>query len=280
MKKLLAFLCASLLSASGFALPLGNPWEASLMFTGIFWDSYSSNPCDPCFNWYDGWSLRAGFYGDYVFNHHMEVDRNEANPSIRETELFTNAGYVAFNMWNKGDIFAAFGATQIDIETPGSSFGGANRLVRVETETGFSWSIGARGTIWELGNFGFGAEAQYFATCPDINYVKDGASAPVYISNNTLKYREWQAGIGAAYFIHISSCSTAVIPYLGVKWGHTWIKMHDLQAAGFTFYNLANERNFGYAFGVSILACNRACVTAEVRFIDEKALYVNGQFRF
>jgi len=47
-----------------------------------------------------------------------------------------------------------------------------------------------------------------------------------------------------------------------------------------TFFNLRSERNFGYAFGLTLLGCNKTSVTVEARFIDEKALYVNGQFRF
>ena len=282
MKKLVAPLLTLLISSSAYALPIGNPWEASLMYNGVFWEGHCADYRDPCINWCDGLSVRLGFYGDYVFNRHMEVSRHEGHASIHDTEIWTNAGYVAFNMWDRFDIFATLGTTQLQIFTPQSAFStNSNVFIRVETETDFSWSLGMRGTIWECGCFALGGEAQYFQTRPDINFTQLEAKDPLYSDKGEkLKFKEWQIGLGAAYRINITSCVTAVIPYLGVKWGHTWIDMDDKLIAGGHLFDLRNERDFGYAFGLTLLGCNKTSITVETRFIDEKALYVNGQFRF
>ncbi len=68
--------CSLCLLSSGavYALPVGNPAEASLLTNGIFFSpGVNCNPCDPCFSWFDIWSLKLGFYGDYVFNRHLKI---------------------------------------------------------------------------------------------------------------------------------------------------------------------------------------------------------------
>jgi len=286
MKKIAAVFMGLVLSASAYALPIGNPWEASIMSDGVFWEGHCADYCDPCVNWCDAWSVRIGFYGDYVYNHHMELDRHGNRASIHETQIWTNAAYLALNLYDRFDVFGTLGTSHFEINTPKKSFGAVNNdYATVETETDFSWSIGLRGTIWECGNFGVGGEAQYFRSCPDINYVKEENNEPRYRRDDPFKYHEWQIGFGAAYRINIASCATALIPYMGVKWGRAWVDMNDIvvvvtNGEALTFFNLRSERNFGYAFGLTLLGCNKTSVTVEARFIDEKALYVNGQFRF
>ena len=280
MKKLPATLLTILISGSAFALPIGNPWEASIMCDGIFREGYYADCRDPSINWCDAWSIRVGFYGDYVFNLHMKVDGNE-NPTIHDTEIYTNAAYLAFNLWDRIDLFGTLGASHLYITTPRQPFVVVtnNKWFLIETETDFSWSIGLRGTIWECGCFALGGETQYFQTRPDINFVRAEDSDSEYI-NEILKYSEWQIGIGAAYRINIASCSTALIPYLGVKWNRAWIDMGDFSFIFTRFLDLKKDRNFGYSVGVTLLGCNKGSVTVEGRFVNEKAVYVNGQFRF
>lgn len=276
MKKIAAALASLFLMGGLCALPIGNPSEASLLCDGVF----MQGECDI-------WSIRAGFYGDYVYNDHMEVDRHGNHGSIHDTKIWTNAGYLAFNLYDRLDIFATLGASHLNIHTPRVVFGGSglNNYVTIETDTDFSWSLGLRTTLWQCNCLGVGVEAQYFRACPQINYVKREGLDPVYPSNEHMKYQAWQVGIGASYRINIASCATALIPYLGIKVAQAWGDMGKFQSTlnsdtTFTFYDLRNERNVGYAFGLTLLGCNRSSVTVEARFVDEKALYVNGQLRF
>lgn len=81
MKKLLktAFMSALICSAGTLqALPIGNPAEPGLLIDGTMWEGISSmDPCDPCATWLDAISLRAGFYGDYVFDRILKNDTSK-----------------------------------------------------------------------------------------------------------------------------------------------------------------------------------------------------------
>jgi len=274
MKKLAATLLTFLISGSAFALPIGNPWEASIMCDGICWEGNCGDYCDPCLSLCDAWSFRFGFYGDYVFNHDMNCDTCEGKPTIHDVEFYTNAGYLAFNLWDRVDLFATLGATRIYIETNlGFIRPGDNARDFLETDTSFSWSVGGRGTIWECGCLGVGIEGQYFRSKPDINFVREENNSSVYMNGEKLKYHEWQVGLGAAYRINIAYCSTALIPYIGIKWNRAWLEDIDQD-------DFKSNRYFGYAIGATLLGCNKGSITVEGRFLNEKAVYVNGQVRF
>ena len=282
MKKLVFTMLTLLTGGMVYALPVGNPADASLLCDGIFWEG---NCCrDPCdLAWCDSWSIRLGFYGDYVFNRHMQVDTIEDQSDIETTKLNTNAAFVAFNLYNRFDLFGTFGATNVYIQTPQRSFGtNTDIMAEVSTETDFSWSIGARATAWECGCFTLGFEAQYFSTRPDIDFYKAETNVPFYFSDNVImKYREWQVGGGIAYSIDIVPCSTAFVPYISVKWSRSQIKMDKAAGpAGQTLFNLESEKDWGYAVGFSIVGCNKWSFTLEGRFSDEKAAYLNSQLRF
>ncbi len=285
MIKKLAFLFTLLISGTAFALPLGNPWEASLMREGVFCEGHGGcyDYCDPCMSWCDAWSIRIGFYGDYVFDTRMEITSTPGDPNIHESELYTNAGFIAVNFWDRFDIFATLGATQLEAIANARAFGASiNTYVTLLTDTGFSWSIGGRATIFECGCFGFGLEAQYFRTNPNINFTKLENIAPLYHNGAEIRYHEWQVGLGAAYRINIASCATALVPYMGIKVSHAYSKTDTIASllGGTTVIEAETDPYFGYAVGVTLLGCEKSTVTVEARFLNEKAVHVNGQIRF
>ena len=277
MKKLFMTMLSVLACGAVYALPVGNPADASLLCDGLFWEGHCGDPCDPCLTWCDAWSFRIGFYGDYVWNRHMEVD--DHGPDIEQTELFTNAGFIAFNLYDRVDIFGTLGATNIFIDTNATAFhGGIDDRLEIETETHFSWSVGGRATLWECGCTSLGVEGQYFYTKPDVTRVTQAATASVYPGNHQVqaKYREWQVGVGIAHRINM------LVPYIAVKWASSQLIFdHAIPGIGTVVLdNLESKKYFGYAVGVSLVDCEKASLTVEGRFADEKALYVNGQIRF
>ena len=280
MKKLFTTILSVLACSAAFALPVGNPADASLLCDGLIWEGHCGDPCDPCLTWCDSWAVRIGFYGDYVFNRHMEVDHNsrDQQPDIEHTEIYTNAGLIALNMWDRFDVFATLGATNFFVDTNALAFDGSNGYrYEIETETAFSWSSGARATIWECGCTSFGAEAQYFYTKPDVSRVTMGATSSAYVDNQIdAKYHEWQIGIGVAHRINF------LVPYLAVKWSHAQMDFDDAIVAtpSSRLWDLESKKYWGYAVGVSLIDCEKASLTVEGRFADEKAVHVNGQIRF
>lgn len=297
MKKLCVTVLTFLTCGMLYALPVGNPSDASLLTNGLFWEGLCPEPCDPCVPWHDAVSFRLGFYGDYVFNRHLELD-TDRDAVIEDAEIFTNAAYLALNFYERFDIFSTLGVSNLFIDTSSTAFIiSFDALVEsdefgrtvIESSSDFSWSIGARATLWELGCTSLGAEAQYFYMKPNIRRVTVNASTQtgiisLYNDFFDAKYREWQFGLGISHRFH------SFIPYLAVKWSRAKLSFDNIQFtienflpredAIFQLYNLKSQKSFGWAIGCSLVDFEKVSLTVEGRFADEKALHVNGQLRF
>jgi major outer membrane protein len=274
-----------------YALPVGNPAEPSLYQKGVFFPTVIYNPCDPCFRWFDAWALRLGYYGDFVFNRNLKI-RGEGlgqGYTMQKTTLTTNAGYIALSLADKLDIFGTLGESALSITTSEFSwFILGDSEGRLNWETRFSWSAGARATLFSYKGWSLGAEGQYFQTEPHLtNYVSyfDGRFN-YFNENNKMKYQEWQVGAGIAYTLRMCSSGVAIVPYGAAK--ASWCRLHTnnfqfIKTATedlFTIFNLKDNKKWGFALGATMTFFDRAGITAEGRWGDEKALYINGQFRF
>ena len=266
------------------ALPVGNPSDSSLLCDGWIWEGKCPDPNDPCLTWCDAFSFRLGFYGDYVFNRHLQLDRNckGGRGEIEHTEIYTNAAYLAGNFWDRYDVFATLGATNLLLNTNARTFAlrsTPSGCLTIETNTNFSWSVGIRGRIWECGCTTFGGEAQFFQTNPHITRVTHACEATIYPNDCVdAKYREWQLGVGISHRIN------CFIPYLALKWSSVKFNMDEARLddryPGFQLHDLSNSKEWGFALGLTLIDCEKASATVEGRFGDEKAVHVNGQLRF
>ncbi len=286
MKKLFVTMLSIMACGAAYALPVGNPADASLLTDGLVWEGFCGDPCDPCLSWCDAWSFRFGFYGDYVFNRHLQVDEGDDDDdgrNIEHTRIFTNAGYLALNFWDRFDVFGTLGVSNFCIDTNARTFGviGTGARFEIESSSTFSWSVGARATLWECGCTTLGIEGQYFQFRPDIKRVTRASTLSVYPDHNIdSRYHEWQVGLGLAHRINI------FVPYVAVKWSRARLNFNDATVLFPTtviadFINgLENRKSWGYAVGVSLIDCEKASLCVEGRWADEKAVYVNGQIRF
>jgi major outer membrane protein len=285
MKKLIIAMLTILSCGAAYALPIGNPSDASLLCDGLFLEGNSGDPSDPCLSWCDAFSIRVGYYGDYVFNRNLQIDSNTFSANIEKTRLQTNAGYLAANFWDRFDVFSTLGTTTFMLDTNVSAFGPpslttAGPDLYLESNSHFSWSLGVRGTLWECGCTSLGMEAQYFFSHPTIDLVAIPSASIYPGSTLDLKYREWQIGAGISHRISF------FVPYVAVKWSRAHVNFDN---ATFTFngvtgattlQNLESAKDWGYAIGVSLVDCEKASLTIERRFGDESALAFNGQIRF
>jgi len=276
---------------SAFALPVGNPAEASLLTWGVINPSYACRNTNPCCFWFDNWALKIGYYGDFVFNRHLKVrgDPLGQGEDIQKTQIFTNAGYLALNLCNKVDIFGTLGASRIMIRTNEASWflsGAAEG--RLEWDSNFSWSAGARGTLYRANGFFFGVEGQYFQTNPNLkDYVSYAGGLFNYFNHgNNMSYKEWQAGVGVSYALTSSCPSFSVVPYVASKWAWTHFDTHDFTFVKtdtvdtLTIFNLKAAKWWGFAFGTTFVFWDLVDFTVEGRWGDESAFYVNGNCRF
>jgi major outer membrane protein len=291
MKKLLVTMLAVLSCGATYALPLGNPSEASLLCDGVFWEGHCGDLCDPCLTWCDAFSVRLGFYGDYVFNRYMEADATSNNRDLDSAQVYTNAAYLAANFWDRVDIWGTLGATNL---TFSGDLGLLNPAAGVETGdnvfelTGvedFSWSIGARATLWECGCTALGVEFQWFSTRQDVDKLTiydnfGGVKRETFASDRNLKvqYTDWQIGLGVSHRINM------LVPYIGVTWGTAQAKFGSAAPSfgvdSVDLNNFESVKTWGFAVGTSLVDCEKMALTVEVDLAREAAAYVNGQFRF
>jgi major outer membrane protein len=292
MKGVVMALLTSLSCEALYALPVGNPSEASLFLQGTWAENYCCDPCDPCFSWCEAWDFRVGYYGDFVFNRHMQVKKGKhEGRAIDRTEIYTNAGYLVMNICNRIDLFGTIGATNILIKTDARAW---DYITSLESElrfrTYFSWSVGGRATLWQCDYFTVGAEGEYFQANTDFdNFLEYFSGTITYFNGkNTSHYSEWQVGLGICYR-YATCCPTfAMTPYAAVKWAGSQFNLGNFSltpiidgvASDLLFPNLDNGKLWGYAVGISITLCDMVGVNVEGRWADEKALSVNGQFRF
>lgn len=285
MKKFFGTLFALITSFNLFALPVGNPADATLLRSSIIRRG-SYEEVNSCKNNWDAWGLKAGFYGDYVYN--RKLASSSPHRHIRKTALYTNAGYWALNFAKRIDCFGTLGVTNFSIDTTLTSLNGPglpNLLLQFETDTTFSWSVGGRVTLWECRGFMLGVEGQYFKNDSRYKYVNISSIGHLYLDGYKLTYKEWQAGLGVSYEIPIAGWSTSFVPYLAIKWARGYMdnttRAIPIPTVGtVALESFKSDRYFGYAIGLTLLGCDKVTLTAEGRFIDEKALYFSTQFRF
>ncbi|NGX54841.1 MAG: Major outer membrane porin [Chlamydiae bacterium] len=289
MKRLIVLGLALLASGVAYALPLGNPSEASLMHDGVFYEPRCVDFCDPYADWSDAIFFRLGFYGDYVLNRNLEVYTGiHKGKSIEQFELTTNAGEFTISACDRVDLFVVLGTTNIDLTTNAASLAGAGSgaingdRLHLESETRLSLSFGGRATLFQSGCCSFGIEGQYFYTKPDIRRITARETVSVNPAGNIqMKYSEWQIGFGVSYRIW------NLVPYFGGKWSsadvdlnHAFINVSsDAPVVNVILDNFKNRFNGGYVIGVSLVNCEKATLTFETRYPDEKAFFFNVQFR-
>lgn len=281
MKKLVVTMLCTIASLGVYALPVGNIAEASLYTYGLCFASDCADVCDPCFKWSEAFSIRLGFYGNYVFNRNLEVRRG--NKGIDRTTVFTNSGIAVLNVCNRLDCFVTLGASKISHEFNESILlGSENMCAKFLHDTAFSWSVGGRATLWEFNCLLIGLEGEYFRTSPNLGVFCNSDSFYTF-DNRSTTYSEWQLGLGLAYRIASTCPEVAFVPYTAVTWSGVKVdKISDVEFGWFPLEiaRLNNRKLWGFAVGTSLTICNIIGVTVEGRFGSESALYVGSQLRF
>lgn len=292
MKKLLVTTLVVLSCGISYALPVANPSEASLLTWGIFLPGAPPHrPCHPCFYCFDLWSLRVGYYGDFVFNRNLKLSSRGFGhgKNIDQTQLFTNAGYLALNLANKADIFGSLGATKIHVTTNELSWSLLDNAVsHLDWDSTFSWSAGARGVIYSCRGVTLGVEGQYFQTSPKLIRFINTAGVPQYqyfTNTNKTTYREWQVGVGLSYALCCYRSKISLVPYFASKFAGVKFRTHNFTfrqlstLSDLTIFNMKAAKFWGYVAGLTATFCDMACLTVEGRWGDEKALYINANYR-
>lgn len=259
-KLLLSIALFLVLCRCAIALPLGNPADPCLYTKSLL-----------CEGWNPYLSVRLGYYGDFVFNRYLERASGVARgKDLEHCRFTTNSGLLVVNICKKVDVFSTLGATSVRIHTRSDS----GPYLDHEFNSRFSWSIGARGVVWECMGATLGVEGQYFSFCPHTTRLTIGSVDSDYPSGARAHAHEWQVGLGVAYRFSF------LVPYVGIKWSRVRFDNNDALVLGTTIPDFKSHKHIGYAVGVSLFDCALASLAVEGRFADEKAVSVNGQINF
>lgn len=292
MKKIFPIILSLLSASAVYALPVGNPIDASLYTDGIFWCN-NYDECDPCPSLCSSFSMRIGFWGDYVFDRHMETDKpgNTAtrsfqnNSTIQKFSIYKNQGVLVFNWADWWDIWGLVGAANFSQISPALDLGNVRGTTIMLYSPTISYGAGSRMTLWNCGCFGLGIEGQYFGAQPKLNsyeFVIDGITN--YVTGaKASTYTEWQVGLGASY--RVEGYGNSLVPYIAVKFAGATLTQNNTAYASstgdiLTQGNLCNQKSTGFAVGMTATSADKVGITVEGRFADETAVFVNGQIRF
>lgn len=285
------FLLLGLVSVTQLvALPVGNPADPELFCDGVVYDSWLGE-CLP--SWCGFFQPRIGYYQDRVTERNLELDTTcDISSNLLNTKLVTQGGMAVVNLCRRVDLFGILGTSQYRYIANTSTFQTTSTAPVVEemivqSNQGFSWSVGGKALVWDCGSFSVGVEGQYLHARPKISYLATTdaqvtADTDVIMGScgQTTNYQEWQVGLGSAY-----ACG-CFVPYLAVKAAGCTL---DSDSPLFTVIpttfvlrldDLRNAKTWGYAVGASVMCGCYGSLTLEARGGDEIGYYLSGQLQF
>lgn len=203
-------------------------------------------------------SVRIGFEDDICSHVSLKSINPHTVSSVKEFSYILEQGVFNLNFVNRFDAYGSLGGIRLNLEpkiTPVLSH-------IYNTDTTFTWGVGARGILFEFGSAVLGLDIKYQASSPSIRWFES-------VYEPKLHYRSWQIGSGLAFQMEQLS------PYIGVTYSQT-----RLGIEGFPSHSLASKRHsfvvksrkkFGLAIGANF-SPGRICeVDFEARVINELA---------
>ena len=270
------------LSSSLFALPVGNPAEASLYKKGVFFDPCRVSPCSPLMMFTGCLDFRMGYWGDFSHRRTKEYFFGDFQQAEATTFVNTNAAYTVLNIYHWMDVFATFGVSNIKVKRTAKE---TNRYGIISYSPAFSWSVGTHATLYRNGPIYLGGMGQYFRTQPTLSthYSYRSGRLVGFSNTNPGIMAEWQVAFGGALDL-ANALGTALVPYSAIK-----ISQGDFERRAVRFNNddldmrtpgLESTKYLGWALGCTWLCQEAMSVTVEGRWVDETGIFVNGQMRF
>jgi opacity protein-like surface antigen len=255
--------------------------------------------------------FELGYRGDFVFDRKLENKINAilGPGTLKDVYGYSstiNAGQLTVNLWDRFDVYGWVGVKNSEIAKQlAFTVAGVTapvRDLRVTTKDGLAWGVGARAVLWSSGNTAIGIDGQYADSKAKFrSYSFNGVPIqatglldletllPVDPSQFRDKSREYQVSLGISHRI------CWMTPYVAVKYSNFESRITGPEIGvpvvppggtvpvivPFNPNNKARSRNnVGFVCGVSIVDAERMHVTAEGRFVDERALTVAADFRF
>lgn len=230
-------------------------------------------------------SVRAGYRGDFVYNRKLQ----DINHTIDTYSLYCNEGVFTMNFCQCVDIYAFCGSCSQNLDSKYSSSAGTPNYETVNFETKSIWGAGGKITLWcqnwgcNYGTTYLGLDACYEKTVTENSetwlhndtIVTGGGAA---IVPATATYYEWQVACMLGHKV------AKVTPYVAIKWSAARASLTGQRDHGSTvttsLLSATSQRHLGWAVGATFVDWGCVAITAEARFVDEKAATISADIRF
>lgn len=273
MKKL--FFLWFFLIESLFALPVCNPSDPSILCYGVIIPTAAYKcPSDRFCFVVEDFSFRPGFIGSYVYDRNMQLVPVENRRKVDRVQIYTNSGFIAFNIADSFEFFTTLGTGNFKITANDEVFSGPNSIVTIRSESDFAWSVGIRWAMFRRKCLAFGIEIEVAGIQTPLESITLGDLATIYPRNVNAKYSDWQIAAGFSYHLF------HLIPYASVTYSRSKIHFTQEVTTLTPLFDIIERFSWGYALGVTIPSGKRTSVTIEGRFRDESALNVVAEIRF
>jgi hypothetical protein len=254
----------SILPIKGFTLYNGNPSFPMMPEEGMFISKE------------DWFGVKIGYQFDDVYDRrlrmvHRHVD--DQRKKVQEYESLSNQGVLTFNFNDRAEIFGTLGAMSFEL----SQRPFEDTKVSYHTRTHFAWGVGGRVILAYWGNLQIAVNAAYLQSDLPISSVKvnDHSYGKKHAE---AEFREWQIGAGVSYRFN------GFVPYLGFDYSDFRMKIEHLNSLKFLFHRnhvvFKEVYPLGVFLGFGLSPEKGFNINFEVRFINENAASVSGDFKF
>lgn len=259
MKKILFALIAIFPNVSIFALYLGNPASPDAVEEGLFLpeDAFMT--------------FKVGYQVDFIFDKRLKSYAG-AHARVDSFDGQLNQGVITLNCLERIEGYASVGAIEATFShRPKPSHS------RREYQTNYrvTWGVGGRVIVYEWDDSYIGLEGGYQWAFPHIKW--DALNGTSFTTDATMRYREWQIGLGLSHRFDI------FIPYAAVKYSNVQAKVSSLRSdleLSHSHFKMRNRDHFGLVLGCTLTNCKYFDLNIESRMIDEQAISLAGNVEF
>ncbi|HSW86805.1 MAG TPA: hypothetical protein VLG49_04820 [Rhabdochlamydiaceae bacterium] len=190
--------------------------------------------------------VKVGYEGDFMYDRNVRA-HGKAECSVDRFKYWMNQGVATLTIKRRFEIYGSLGTMKTGFE-------------HLHSKHHLTWGAGARGIVYRKRTTVIGIDAVYQRA-----------------EGRTLKYQDWQAGLGIAHQIDVLTPYLA-LTFSGMRGKVTKVPQTlDLRTGSFT---LRNRHWFGFALGCSVSPGKWFDVNVEARVLDEQAFSLAGNFAF
>ena len=255
------------ISSAGFAGTVGNPASTdSPKGPGVFSMKQHSNL-----------AFKAGVDLEFLFDRDLHADA-AFNTKLTSGEWCM--ARISFVILDRVEPYVKLGVAHMK-----AKWSEAGHEAKLDSDTGFSWGLGAKALIYEIPKpkIKLVADGYWRIANMDVsNGYVDGVKIPLDTSKSRFTIREWQLALLAATDIDITGPGkpevmgiSTLTPYAGIKYSDIGGRLRLMQTNNAYYNNPGNidaDNNFGILVGCDFVGSSSVSVNLEGRFIDETAM--------